>query len=98
MAVASTVNWVEVCQRLLERGGAPQDARTGLLEAGLEMLPLSVAQAERAAALRSSTRRAGLSLGDRCCLALAGGLGLPALTADASWTALDVGAEVELIR
>jgi len=31
----------------------------------------------------------GLSLGDRACLAVAGSLGLPALTADQAWMRLD---------
>jgi ribonuclease VapC len=46
------------------------------------------------------TRSAGLSLGDRACLALAVRLGTKALTADRSWSriARAVGVEVELIR
>ena len=50
------------------------------------------------ARLRPITRPQGLSLADRACLALAARLGVPALTADRSWTDAEVEADVELIR
>ncbi|MGH2470263.1 MAG: VapC toxin family PIN domain ribonuclease, partial [Chloroflexota bacterium] len=43
-------------------------------------------------------RHVGLSLGDRACFALAGRLGLSALTADRTWIDLDIGVVVEVIR
>jgi PIN domain nuclease of toxin-antitoxin system len=48
----------------------------------------------------NSTRRAGLSFGDRVCLALAKREGLPAVTADSAWTRIAdaVGVKVQLIR
>jgi len=55
-------------------------------------------QAWRTAALRSSTRQWGLSLGDRACLALAQSQGIVALTADRAWLDLQIGIEVESIR
>jgi PIN domain nuclease of toxin-antitoxin system len=50
--------------------------------------------------LRPATRRAGLSLGGRACLALAATLGLPAITADRGWqhVADAVGVQVRPIR
>jgi PIN domain nuclease of toxin-antitoxin system len=48
--------------------------------------------------LRSATRSAGLSLGDRACLALAERLGMVALTADRAWGTLQVGIQVDVIR
>ena len=56
--------------------------------------------AYRAGALEPVTRREGLSLGDRACLALAERHGVPALTADRSWAAAGarLGIAVELIR
>jgi PIN domain nuclease of toxin-antitoxin system len=48
--------------------------------------------------LRRQTRDHGLSLGDRACLALAVSLGLPVMTADRAWMALDLGIEVIVIR
>ena len=40
----------------------------------------------RAALLEPLTRASGLGSGDRICLALAGRLGVPAVTADRPWT------------
>ena len=50
--------------------------------------------------LRPATRAGGLSLGDRACLALALALGVPAVTADRSWSSVAeaVGVEVAAIR
>ena len=47
-----------------------------------------------------ATVQAGLSFGDRACLALANKLGVRALTADRSWQRIGavVGVEVDLIR
>jgi len=41
---------------------------------------------------------AGLSLGDRACLALADAMGCPAVTADRAWSSIDIGVSVVLIR
>lgn len=97
-AVVSTVNWLEVCQRVAAQGGQPGVAGQTLSDAGLEFVPLSLTTAEAAAALRTSTRSAGLSLADRCCLALAAERDVPALTADAAWAQVQTAAEVRLIR
>ncbi len=99
----SAANWAEVLSRLAERGGNPEgiarrSEREGVLGEGLIFCPLDEARALWIARLRPLTRETGLSLGDRACLALAGSLGLPALTTDRAWTALDVGTEVKLIR
>jgi PIN domain nuclease of toxin-antitoxin system len=96
--VMLTVNWSEVCQWLLRRGAHTDRARVGLSEAGMELEPLSVVDAEGAARLRADTLEAGLSLADRCCLAFARRLRRPVLTADAAWAEIDVGADVRLIR
>lgn len=76
----------------------PEHARDDLIDAGLEIIPFSVADAELTAAWREPTRALGLSLADRACLALAHRAGRPALTADRSWSDLDLGVDVTLIR
>lgn len=50
------------------------------------------------ARLWPKTRSAGLSLGDRACLATAHRLELPTLTADWAWSELDFEVDVQLIR
>lgn len=97
-AVISTVNWSEVYQRWVARGVDVADLRGDVEALRLEILPFTVEDAEQAAALWNSTRRLGLSLGDRACLALAQRLGLPALTADRAWLELDLGIQVQAIR
>ena len=48
--------------------------------------------------LRTLTKSAGLSLGDRACLGLAKKLGVPVLTADRTWLDLSIGVKVRAIR
>jgi hypothetical protein len=55
------------------------------------------AQGEGAGRLRSATRQAGLSLGDRACLALAQSRCAVAFTPDRAWADLDVGVAIELV-
>jgi PIN domain nuclease of toxin-antitoxin system len=94
----SSVNLAEVLTRLPELG-VPEDAAEGALaELNLRVIAFNEAQARATARLRPATRRAGLSLGDRACLALADAMGCPAVTADRVWGGLDVGVDVVLIR
>ncbi len=67
---------------------------------GVEAVPLSVEQAQLSSALRPATRAAGLSLGDRACLALARERGLTAITAERRWpdVAKEAHVAVEVIR
>ena len=97
-AAISTVNWSEVCQRWIAHDVDVSDLRADTEALGLEILPFTVSDAEQAAELWSTTRRLGLSLGDRACLGLARRLGRPALTADRAWLDADFGVEVRLIR
>lgn len=69
-----------------------------LVDFQFPILPHDAAQARTAGLLRRATRTAGLSLGDRSCLALALSLDAPVLTADRAWADLDVGARIEVIR
>jgi PIN domain nuclease of toxin-antitoxin system len=48
--------------------------------------------------LRTDTRRRGLSLGDRACLALAETPGLPAVTADRHWAQPGLSIDIRPIR
>jgi ribonuclease VapC len=66
---------------------------------GATVLAVNADDAVRAAQMWSATRSAGLSLGDRFCLAVAAGVpNGRAVTADRCWTTVDVGVPVDLIH
>ena len=97
-SVISSVNWAEVLQKATTLGMEIRVVRDQVRSLGLGVLEFTGDDAELAAQLWSTTRQAGLSLGDRACLSLAHRLGLPALTADRAWVALNLDIEVRLIR
>ena len=97
-ACIGAVNLAEVVGKLVDRGVAPGEAVADLRGIDLEVIDFDRAQAEAAGTLRAATRAAGLSLGDRACLALAETLGATALTTDRPWAGLDCGVAVEVVR
>ena len=97
-SVVSTVNLAETATVLTDIGIPKADLRSVLSDLSLTTVPFDEEDALLAAELRPLTRAAGLSLGDRACLALAQRRKLPALTADRAWADLDLGIEVRLIR
>lgn len=97
-SVLSSVNLAEVIGKLVDRA-IDIRAVVGLLQsAGLTIEPLTTADAELAGALRGIRGGRKLSLGDRCCLALAMRTGSGVLTADRAWAKLDLGVDVRLVR
>jgi PIN domain nuclease of toxin-antitoxin system len=94
----SAVNAAEVRTRLIDRGALPEEIDCSLDVLGAETIDFTGGDAVAVAGLRPATRSAGLSLGDRACLALAGRLGATAMTADRAWTTLQLPVEVEVIR
>lgn len=86
----SAVNWSEVSQKSTEHGVDGRQLLSRVLDAGLEIMDLTVERAERVASLWPVTRPLGLSLADRACLALALELQRPAVTADRSWSRLTI--------
>ena len=97
-AAVSTVNVAEVGAKLVDRGMKEKDMRVAIGTLGMEVVVFDEDAAYAAAMLRDRTRRLGLSLGDRACLALGAVRRLPVLTADRSWAGLDIGVEIRLIR
>ena len=98
--VMTTVNLGEVAARYALRG-APEEAVRGLRRRlPIELVPVDVELCIEAALMAPATRRGGLSMGDRICLALAKRLGVAAVTADRAWAVAGpaVGVRVELIR
>ena len=97
-AVILSVNLAEVVTTMVNRSMSDVDIRRILHAVDLVVVPFDEELAYRAGLLRSATRSAGLSLGDRACLALAERLGVPALTADRLWGTLQLGIQIEVIR
>lgn len=99
-AAIGVFNFAEVVSHFV-RLDVPNDE----IETMLHALPLTIVAADtdlawEAGRLRASTAGAGLSLGDRFCLALAKREKLPAWTADKAWKSVAdaAGVKVTLIR
>jgi PIN domain nuclease of toxin-antitoxin system len=98
-SVIGTVNLAEVVSKLCERGLPLDSAWEAVESIGMETVPFSNDQARRAGALRPLTKQFGLSLGDRCCLALAWDRGADAVTAERHWDGrVEAAAEVRVVR
>jgi len=96
-AVISAVNLSEVVTKLTE-DFTVEESRATVASLDLPVVAFDDAQAYAAGALRPLTRAAGLSLGDRACLACAQGLGAAVLTSERAWADLSIGVQVRLIR
>jgi PIN domain nuclease of toxin-antitoxin system len=94
----STISLSEVVAILADNGGTRAQIASILAPVRFEIVAFSEEHAWQAGLLRPVTRQAGLSLGDRACLALGLTRGLPVLTADRVWAQLDVGVEVVVCR
>jgi ribonuclease VapC len=97
-AAVSAVNWSEVVQKASSRGVDVSGLREEVEALGVRIATFDADAAEAAAHLWSATKDAGLSLGDRACLALARDLGATAVTADTAWAGINVGIPVQLVR
>ncbi len=97
-STVSVVNLSEIFSTLIEDGLSEQQVDAAISPLELRIVAFDESQARSAARLRAGTKRLGLSLGDRACLALAIALKKPAATADRAWAKLDIGARIVLIR
>jgi len=99
----SAVNWAEVLSKLAERNQSPDIVeerlvKNGIIGSAVEIVPLVREDAAAIARLRPLTKKKGLSLGDRACLALGIRMNLPVLTADGSWKKLPLGMDIRIVR
>ena len=85
----SAASHSEVIAKLVDSGLTAEDIEALWSHLPLVVEPLTQATARAAGLLRRSTKALGLSLGDRCCLALAQQLsGATVVTADRAWKSL----------
>jgi PIN domain nuclease of toxin-antitoxin system len=97
-ALVSAINAAEVAAKLNERGMEAESVRAWIEGFKFTVMPFDSMAAYATGRLRMPTRRLGLSLGDRACLALALKEDVPVLTADRAWRELDLGIEIRVIR
>src|ERR1700710_2675488 len=81
-AAMSSVNLAEVMTILVREGQTPASAERALDKLPVPIHAFNQELALQAGAMFAATRKFGLSLGDRACLALAQRENLPVLTAD----------------
>ncbi len=99
-AVISAVNVAEVYTYAALNGFPVVAIDAFFADTGVLIVPFFHDQAVATGALAALTRKAGLSLADRACLALAAQEGAEVLTADRIWTSFgeELGLAISLIR
>jgi ribonuclease VapC len=97
-AMIGAVNYSEVVAKLVEAGLDEATVDSLIDKLQLKVIPFDRIQARHAGSLRSSTRKLGLSLGDRACLALAAAESATALTCERIWTKFEAPCKVEALR
>ncbi len=97
-AMMRAVGLAEVLTKLQDEGVPPQEAMAACSMLPITVCPFGQAEAIGTAALRQKTRHLGLSPGDRACLQLARSEHAQAITADRSWSDLDLDVDLVVIR
>lgn len=97
-SLVSAVNIAEARSRLADHGLDRHaiDRSLGLID--MRVVDFDAEQAGLSSDIRAETRSAGLSLGDRACLALAMQRGAIAYTADRIWANIKLPIEVKVVR
>lgn len=98
-AIMSSVNFSEIISVLINTGIKEEDALTHTSALITEIIPFDSEQAYQVACLRSATKKYGLSLGDRACIALGQRYKTTVLTADKIWEKLQLSdVSIHVIR
>ena len=93
----SSVNLAEVVSHFIHAGMPASVVDAMLRPRPVEIVAADEGLAHIAGRLRAITASAGLSLGDRFCLALAKRDGLPAMTADKQWRTIAKVADTKVM-
>jgi len=96
--LVSIVNYCEVLTKLYELGFTVKEFDAVFEDMPLTLVDINKEISRYAAALRPGTRNAGLSLGDRYCLASAYYYRGTAVTADKVWNTVKVSIPIVCIR
>jgi ribonuclease VapC len=94
----STVNVAEVRTKLSDAGKSSIEIDEALKIINMIEVDFTSGQARLAGDLRMATRGAGLSVGDRACIALAAEKGVVAMTADKAWKKVELPVRLAMIR
>jgi PIN domain nuclease of toxin-antitoxin system len=97
-ACISAVNLTETITKMIDYGKPLEQVAHQISRLQIPVIHFDPELAHITASLRASTRQAGLSLGDRACLALALKKNLPAFTTDDEWKKCKHGVQVVKIR
>jgi PIN domain nuclease of toxin-antitoxin system len=97
-AVVCSVNLAEAQGKLVGRGMNSEAASSAILDLIGVVIDFDRPLAILTGSLTAQTQLAGLSLGDRACLATGMRMNVPVYTADRAWRGLKLGIEIHLIR
>jgi PIN domain nuclease of toxin-antitoxin system len=97
-AVCCTVNLAEVQAKLVSRGWSPGEAWEDATSPIQEAIAFTAEHAQRSGDLALQSKRLGLSLGDRACLAVAATLQCPVYTTDKAWKELKTPVKIYVLR
>lgn len=97
-AILSAVNAAEVYGKAREIGLSREAVVMAIGNLPLRIVPFDNRQAKVASVLRDTISIKGISLADRCCLALGIVENLPVLTADRAWAQCQLDIDVRVIR
>lgn len=94
----SAVNLAETISKMVEHGKPLDEVSYQIERLRIAVIPFDAGMARIVASLWKATRVAGVSLGDRACLALAMQTSLPALTTEGDWGKCGLNVEIVRIR
>ncbi|HUF46143.1 MAG TPA: type II toxin-antitoxin system VapC family toxin [Aestuariivirgaceae bacterium] len=97
-SIVSTVNASEAVAKLVQKGVEPETAEEIIFGLPFQTVDFDREMAAAAGRMWLRGSKAGLSFGDRACLALAEGSGLPAITTDQQWRRFMTAVEIRYIR